>query len=100
MQILSKKFVKEWKNKIINIHPSLLPAFKGINAVERALSYGVKITGCTIHYVDEGIDTGKIIDQEIIKITKGDTIKTLTKKILKEEHFLYIKVLKSLERRK
>ena len=98
MQILSKKFVKEWKNKIINIHPSLLPAFKGINAVEEALSYGVKITGCTIHYVDEGIDTGEIIDQEIVKITKGDTVETLTKKILKEEHFLYIKVLKNLER--
>lgn len=100
MQILSKNFVKKWKNKIINIHPSLLPAFKGINAVEKALSYGVKITGCTIHYVDEGIDTGKIIDQKIVKITKGDTVKTLTKKILKEEHFLYIKVLKNLERRK
>lgn len=100
MQILSKKFVNEWKNKIINIHPSLLPAFKGINAVEKALFYGVKVTGCTIHYVDEGIDTGKIIDQKIVKITKGDTVKTLTKKILKEEHFLYIKVLRNLERRK
>ena len=64
MSILSKNFLKEWNNKIINIHPSLLPSFRGKNAVKQALESKVKTAGCTVHFVDKGIDTGKIIDQE------------------------------------
>tara|TARA_B100000287_G_scaffold354789_1_gene345169 strand:- start:2576 stop:3142 length:567 start_codon:yes stop_codon:yes gene_type:complete len=98
MKILNKKFLKNWKYKIINIHPSILPSFPGLNAVDQALKKGVKYTGCTIHFVDDGIDTGKIIDQKIIRIAEKDTLSNLKKKILKEEHNLYIKVLSNLEK--
>ncbi len=99
MKILSKNFLKNWKYKIINIHPSILPSFPGLNAVDQALQKGVKYTGCTIHFVDDGIDTGKIIDQRIIRIAEKDTLYNLKKKILKEEHNLYIKVLSKLEKK-
>ena len=98
MKILSKDFLRNWKKKIINIHPSILPAFKGLNAVKKALEKKVKYTGCTIHYVDKGVDTGEIIDQRIVKVLKTDNEEILAKKILKEEHILYIKVIKSLEK--
>ena len=98
MRILSKEFLCNWKKKIINIHPSILPAFRGLNAVKQAIEKKVKYTGCTIHYVDKGIDTGEIIDQRIVKVLKTDNEKKLAKKILKEEHILYIKVIKTLEK--
>ena len=98
MRILSKGFLCNWEKKIINIHPSILPAFKGLNAVKKALEKKVKYTGCTIHYVDKGVDTGEIIDQRIVKVLKTDNEERLAKKILKEEHILYIKVIKSLEK--
>lgn len=98
MKILSKKFVKNWNNKIINIHPSLLPSFPGLNSVKQALDKGVKYTGCTVHFVDDGIDTGQIIDQRVIKVERSVSLKELTKKILKEEHILFIKVLLNLEK--
>ena len=98
MRILSKKFVNNWDKKIINIHPSILPAFRGLNAVKQAIDKKVKYSGCTIHYVDKGIDTGEIIDQRVVKVLKTDNEKKLAKKILKEEHILYIKVLKTLEK--
>ena len=98
MRILSKDFLRNWKKKIINIHPSILPAFKGLDAVKRAIEKKVKYTGCTIHYVDKGIDTGEIIDQRIVKVLKTDNEERLAKKILKEEHILYIKVIKTLEK--
>ena len=98
MKILSKKFVKNWNNKIINIHPSLLPSFPGLNSVKQALDKGVKYTGCTVHFVDDGIDTGQIIDQRVIKVKRKISLEKLTKKILKEEHFLFIKVLLYLEK--
>ena len=98
MKILSKKFVKNWNNKIINIHPSLLPSFPGLNSVKQALDKGVKYTGCTVHFVDDGIDTGQIIDQRVIKVDRSVSLKELTKKILKEEHILFIKVLLNLEK--
>ena len=98
MKILSKGFIKKWGKKIINIHPSLLPSFKGINAVEQALKYKVKYTGCTLHYVNERIDSGEIIDQKTVKILKNETLESLKKKILIEEHKLYINVLRYLER--
>ena len=97
MKVLSKDFVKKWKNKIINIHPSLLPSFKGLNTHDRAIRQGVKFSGCTVHFVNEKLDSGKIIDQEIVKVLKSDNVYSLQKKILMKEHKLYIRVLKSLE---
>ena len=99
MIILSKFFIKNWKKDIVNIHPSLLPAFKGMNAQKQAIKYGVKYSGCTMHYVNEEIDGGEIIDQSFVKINIKDNIKSLSKKILIEEHKLYIKVLKLLSER-
>ena len=99
MKVLSKDFVKEWKNKIINIHPSLLPAFKGLNTHERAIREGVKFSGCTVHFVNKKIDSGKIIDQEIVRVLKSDSAGSLQKKILMKEHKLFIRVLKSLEKK-
>ena len=96
MRILHKPILKAFPNKIINIHPSLLPSFPGLSAQKQALKYGVKYTGCTIHFVDEGIDTGKIIAQKIVPILPKDTEKTLSLRILKEEHNLYWKVIKDL----
>ena len=98
MQILSNEFLSNWNRKVINIHPSILPAFKGLNAVKKAIEKKVKYTGCTIHYVDKGIDTGEIIDQRIVRVLKTDDEEKLTKKILKEEHILYIKVIETLEK--
>jgi phosphoribosylglycinamide formyltransferase-1 len=98
MRILSEEFLYNWEKKIINIHPSILPAFRGLNAVKQAIEKKVKYTGCTIHYVDKGIDTGEIIDQRIVKVLKTDNEKKLAKKILKEEHILYIKVIETLEK--
>ena len=95
---LGKKFVKKWEKKIINIHPSLLPAFKGINAQEQAYREGVIFTGCTVHFVDQYLDTGQIIDQRIVKIDRNKPLKDLVKKILNEEHKLYINVLKKLSK--
>ena len=97
MKMLSKKFVNNWDKRIINIHPSLLPSFPGLNPVQQALDKGVKYTGCTIHFVDEGMDTGQIIDQRIVKLKRSISLQKLTKKILKEEHILFIKVLLYLE---
>ena len=99
MKILSKDFVKKWKNKIINIHPSLLPAFKGLNTHERAIQEGVKFSGCTVHFVEKKIDSGKIIDQEMVRVLESDDVCSLQKKILMKEHKLYIKALKILERK-
>ncbi|MAI28966.1 MAG: phosphoribosylglycinamide formyltransferase [Rickettsiales bacterium] len=98
MKIFTKDFLRNWEKKVINIHPSILPAFRGLNAVKKAIEKKVKYTGCTIHYVDKGIDTGEIIDQRIVKILKTDNEKKLAKKILKEEHILYIKVIETLEK--
>ena len=97
-KILSEDFLCNWKKKVINIHPSILPAFSGLDAVKQAIEKKVKYTGCTIHYVDKGIDTGEIIDQRIVKVLNTDNEKKLAKKILKEEHILYIKVIETLEK--
>ena len=98
MSILSKNFLKDWNRKVINIHPSLLPSFRGKNAVKQALEQRVKTAGCSVHFVDEGIDTGEIISQEKVPVSSNDDEETLGKKILKKEHALYIKVIKDLER--
>jgi phosphoribosylglycinamide formyltransferase-1 len=96
MRILSPEFVKIYKNKIINIHPSLLPSFKGLNAQKQALIAGVKVTGCTVHLVDDGIDTGPILLQKCVPVYDADTIDSLSARILVEEHEIYVKALKLL----
>ena len=93
MKILSKSFIKNFRGKILNIHPSLLPKYKGLNTHQRALDKKEKYSGCTVHYVTSTLDSGKIIIQKKVKISKKDTPKTLAKKILKQEHKLYPKAL-------
>jgi phosphoribosylglycinamide formyltransferase-1 len=89
MRILSPFFVRAYKSRIMNIHPALLPAFPGVNAVRQALSYGVKYTGCTVHFVDEGVDTGPIILQSVVPVYDDDTEEKLLERIHKEEHRIY-----------
>ena len=89
MRILSSHFVNIFKNMIMNIHPAILPSFPGLKAQKQAIEYGVKISGCTVHFVDEGVDSGPIILQEAVKATKDDTEESLTERILKVEHRLY-----------
>jgi phosphoribosylglycinamide formyltransferase-1 len=93
MRILSDEFVKTFQDRIMNIHPSLLPAFPGMNAQKQALEYGVKVSGCTVHFIDEGVDTGPIILQKAVDIPEGATVEELSQLILKEEHKLYIKAI-------
>ena len=89
MKILSKSFTKNFKGKILNIHPSLLPKYKGLNTHEKAIKNKDKYSGCTVHFVNSKLDSGKIINQKKIRISKLDTPKTLAKKILIQEHKLY-----------
>ena len=89
MKILSKSFIKNFKGKILNIHPSLLPKYKGLNTHEKAIKNKDKYSGCTVHFVNSKLDAGKIINQKKVKINKLDTHKTLAKKILIQEHKLY-----------
>ena len=89
MKILSKNFVKKFNGKIINIHPSLLPKYKGLNSHRKAIANKDKFTGCTVHYVTEELDSGKIIMQKIIKVAAKDNVISLAKKVLKQEHKLY-----------
>ena len=93
MKILSSKFIKQFNGKIINIHPSLLPRYKGLNTHIRAIQNKDKFTGCSVHYVIEKLDSGEIIIQKKIKILKKDTPKSLAKKVLKQEHKLYPKAI-------
>jgi phosphoribosylglycinamide formyltransferase-1 len=89
MRILSKYFVTLFSGSIMNIHPSLLPAFPGLDAHEQAIAYGAKVSGCTIHFVDEGMDTGPIIMQQAVTILANDTVESLSERILAVEHELY-----------
>lgn len=89
MRILSRVFVRAFPGRILNIHPALLPAFPGLDAQKQALDYGVKFTGCTVHIVDEGMDTGPIVLQAVVPVLDGDTVETLSARILKEEHRIY-----------
>jgi phosphoribosylglycinamide formyltransferase-1 len=90
MRLLSPEFVREFPNRILNIHPSLLPAFKGLDAQAQAIEYGVKVSGCTVHFVDENLDHGAIIEQKTVEVTDEDTAETLSERILKSEHTLYV----------
>jgi phosphoribosylglycinamide formyltransferase-1 len=94
MRLLGKDFLKEWKLKVMNIHPSLLPSFPGLRAQAQALAYGAKISGCTVHFVDEGMDTGPIILQKTAPVLDGDTEETLSARILAQEHAAYPEALK------
>ena len=89
MRLLSPEFVRKYKMRIMNIHPSLLPSFPGLNSQKKALDYGVKITGCTVHFVDEGLDSGPVIAQKHVTVLDSDTFETLSERILVQEHILY-----------
>ncbi len=94
MRILTPVIIAAYKNRIINIHPALLPSFKGLNAQKQALEYGVKISGCTVHFIDEGTDTGPIILQKEVAVNPDDTEKSLSARILVEEHRVYSEAVK------
>lgn len=89
MRVLTPLFVRHYKNRIINIHPALLPSFPGVDAAKQALEYGVKYSGCTVHFVDDGVDTGPIVLQAIVSIEDSDTEQTLLERIHKEEHRVF-----------
>lgn len=100
MRIISPEFVKKYKNRIINIHPALLPAFPGLDSQKQALEYGAKYSGCTVHFVDAGIDSGPVIIQAVVKVKENDTEESLSKRILKEEHKIYPKAVNLFARKK
>jgi len=89
MKILTPYFIIVYKNKIMNIHPALLPSFPGLHVQRQAVEYGVKVSGCTVHFVDEGVDSGPIILQKAVEVKDDDTEESLAKRILKEEHQIY-----------
>lgn len=93
MRILSPYFIREFPGRILNIHPAILPAFPGADAQKQALEYGAKISGCTVHIVDEGVDTGPIVCQAAVPVLDGDTVETLSARILKEEHRIYTEAI-------
>jgi phosphoribosylglycinamide formyltransferase-1 len=94
MRLLSAAFVREFPNRILNIHPSLLPAFPGLEAQHQALDHGVKVSGCTVHFVDEYLDAGPIVMQAAVPVEDGDTADTLAARILKEEHRVYSEAIR------
>ena len=94
MKIVGKAIIDAFPMKIVNIHPALLPAFPGLDVQKQALDYGVKVAGCTVHFVDEGVDTGPIILQKAVPVKDNDTAETLSKRILTQEHRLYPEAVK------
>ena len=100
MRILGEEVIQTFEKKIINIHPSLLPAFPGMNAQKQAINHGVKFSGCTVHFVDFGVDTGPIILQTVVPVYDNDDEKSLSKRILEQEHYLYPKAIKMIQENK
>ncbi len=100
MRIISPEFVKKYKNRIINIHPALLPAFPGLDSQRQALENGAKYSGCTVHFVDAEMDAGPIIIQAVVKVKENDTEESLSKRILKEEHRIYPEAVNLFARKK
>jgi phosphoribosylglycinamide formyltransferase-1 len=94
MRLLSAVFIREFPNRILNIHPSLLPAFPGLDAQHQALAHGVKISGCTVHFVDEDLDAGPIVIQAAVPVEDDDTVETLSARILREEHRIYSEAIR------
>lgn len=100
MRIMSPEFIRHYNGRIMNIHPAILPSFPGLHSQRQALEYGVKYSGCTVHFVDEGVDTGPIILQAVVKIKDGDTEESVSKRILRQEHKIYPKAVKLFARGK
>jgi len=100
MRIVSPQFIRKYKNRIMNIHPALLPAFTGQDAQKQAIKYGAKYSGCTVHFVDDGVDTGPVIVQAIVKVNDNDTEKTLSKRILSKEHQMYPEAIRLFAEKK
>jgi phosphoribosylglycinamide formyltransferase 1 len=96
MRILKGEFLRAFEGRVVNIHPSLLPSFPGLEAWKQAFEYGVKVTGCTVHFVDQGVDTGLIIAQQTVPVLDNDTPATLHERIQKAEHALYPRILASI----
>jgi phosphoribosylglycinamide formyltransferase-1 len=94
MRLLSAYFVREFPRRILNIHPALLPSFPGLDAQHQALEHGVKISGCTVHFVDEHLDSGPIVLQAVVPVLDSDTVETLSARILKEEHRIYSEAIR------
>ncbi len=94
MRLLSPYFIRHFPYRILNIHPALLPAFPGLEAQRQALEHGVKVTGCSVHFVDENLDAGPIIIQAIVPVENDDTVETLSARILKEEHRIYSEAIR------
>jgi phosphoribosylglycinamide formyltransferase-1 len=94
MRLLSPYFISAYRGRILNIHPSLLPAFPGLEAQRQALEYGVKVSGCTVHFVDENLDAGPIVAQAVVPVEPGDTAETLAARILAEEHRIYTEAVR------
>ena len=93
MRLLSPCFIEAFRGRIVNIHPSLLPAFPGLDAQRQALEHGVKVSGCTVHFVDETLDGGPIIAQRTVAVIEGDTVESLSARILEQEHQLYVEAV-------
>src|SRR5580704_16674525 len=93
MRLLSADFIRAFPNRVLNIHPSLLPAFAGLDAQRQALEYGVRITGCTVHFVDEFLDSGPIIIQAAVPVLDNDTVESLSARVLVQEHLIYSKAI-------
>lgn len=96
MRVLTPVFLRRFPNRVLNIHPALLPSFPGVHAQRQALEYGVKITGCTVHFVDEGVDTGPIVAQVAVPVLDDDTEETLSARILEQEHRVYPMALEAV----
>lgn len=100
MRLIGNPLLSAYEHKMVNIHPSLLPAFKGLNAQKQALNYGAKVTGCTVHFVDQHLDNGPIILQKAVPVLEDDTVDTLSNRILEQEHMLYPKALQLIAEHK
>jgi len=100
MRIISPQFVRKYKNRMMNIHPALLPAYPGLHAQKQAIDNGAKYSGCTVHFVDNNVDSGHIILQAVVKVKNNDTEDTLSKRILKQEHRIYPQAVKLFAKRK
>lgn len=96
MRLLSPEFVRAFPNRILNIHPSLLPSFPGLDVQQQAIDHGVKVSGCTVHFVDDDLDAGPIILQRVVEVKDDDTAKTLASRILEQEHPAYIEAVKRI----